>query len=170
MVVGYPDFGTRCFLRKLSKVGFGSSSIPILVLTDADPHGLAIAYCYMQELRECRIQWLGARHSDVGSLFQVDISHMLRISARENVLLDGMLKRWSEEGESDVANLHVLVSEAKRMKSSQLKFEMEALSFDICKPGISKLLEYVSSRLHSLLEKYLQGDIRVSISKCGDFR
>lgn len=68
---GYPDINSRAFLNHL----WTRLKIPILALTDADPHGLEIVCCYKfgcyataseaQYLAVPQIRWLGLLPSDV---------------------------------------------------------------------------------------------------------
>lgn len=76
----------------------------------------------------------------------------MRLTENENVLLDRMLERWTD-GEIDSPYGDDLLTEAKNMKASQTKFEMEALSSHggtssgNYNPG---LLSYLMKRVSSL--------------------
>ncbi|KAI0557296.1 Type IIB DNA topoisomerase [Gracilaria domingensis] len=125
---GYPDIGTRLFLRTVAEAHEGyRGPMPIYIVTDADPHGLNIANCYIDSLRGCAIQWLGVRHSDQGKMFMLQDVHILHLNDSENVLLDGMLSRWDRDTDTAKVIKQCLIQEAKNMKASQTKFEMEAV-------------------------------------------
>lgn len=144
---GYPDVGTREFIRALSSAHRRrGQDLPIFIVTDADPHGISIANCYVQSLLECSVKWLGVCPSHNGQLFNVRQSSLLGITERENAILRGLLKGW-DDSKMHADALTLLISEAKHLQNAQVKFEMEALASELGRANVSGLTIYITERV-----------------------
>eukprot|EP00737_Agarophyton_chilense_P002881 gb/GEZJ01003315.1/.p2 GENE.gb/GEZJ01003315.1/~~gb/GEZJ01003315.1/.p2 ORF type:complete len:118 (+),score=13.04 gb/GEZJ01003315.1/:423-776(+) len=104
----------------------------------------------MDSLRGRQVHWLGVRHTDYGKMFGLQDSQILRLTEPENTLLDGVMERW-KQSTGGQAPKEVLLKEARTMKESQTKFEMEALAANSATMWErSGLLEYVLLRIFYL--------------------
>lgn len=152
---GYPDFASRSFLAKVSEAQRARSiHLPIYVLTDADPHGISIAHCYIRDLPNCHVRWVGVRPSDSGSLFNLSTSALMPISSTENALLEGMLKRMPKSAGDEAKAIAPLIAELNVLKATGTKFEMEALAAEDFGSNISGLLRYLLDRTQSEFSEY----------------
>lgn len=120
--------------------------LPIFVLTDADPHGIHIAYCYIRDLPDCHFRWIGVRPSDQGSLFQVHESALLPVTPAESVLLESLLQRLSSCAINETESLAPLIAELNVLKSTGKKFEIEAIACKDFGADMSGLLRYLLDR------------------------
>lgn len=120
--------------------------LPIYLLTDADPHGISIAYCYIRDLPNCHVQWIGVRPSDSGLLFHISSSALLPITPTESALVEGMLERMSKSIGDQATAVAPLVAELKVLKTTGQKFEIEALASADLDSDMSGLLRYLLDR------------------------
>lgn len=135
------------FLSRLSETQNEKGiPLPMHILTDADPHGISIAYCYIRDLPNCHIEWIGVRPSDNGSLFRVSPSAMLPITVKESALLDGMLDRFSKAPAEQKHAFAPLVAELNVLKANGTKFEIEALASGDLGSDIPGVLRYLLDR------------------------
>lgn len=123
---GYPDISTRAFLNFL----WSRLKIPILALTDADPHGIDIVCTYKfgcytsahegSHLAVPQIRWLGLLPLDV-SRHSLPQSAMLPLTKSDEDRIDSLLKRPYLKGKKAwIEQLHLI-------RDSQKKAELESL-------------------------------------------
>jgi len=147
-IIGYPDFATRMFVLTVCesqrKCGKG---LPVFLLTDADPHGLNIALCYIRNLSQCNVQWIGVRPSDDGQHFHVKNSSLLPLTMRENTLLQNMVELLSRQAATGQQTNFPLLHELQVLSTTQVKFEMEALAAEGFRTGQHSLLTYLMARM-----------------------
>lgn len=152
---GYPDFASRMFLARVSEAQKAKGiHLPIYVLTDADPHGINIAHCYIRDLPNCHVRWVGVRPSDSGSLFHLSTSALLPISPTENALLERMLERMTTYAGHEARAVAPLLAELNVIKFTGKKFEIEALAAGDFDPNMSGLLRYLLDRTQSEFFEY----------------
>ncbi|KAL3459844.1 meiotic recombination protein spo11 [Aspergillus heterothallicus] len=102
---GYPDLGTRAFVRKIYDSTRSQNPPPFYALVDSDPDGIAIMSTYkygsMAHARENRtlvipgLQWLGLRTSDVieDSTETQNDDEPMRLTMRDRKKIVAMLSR-----------------------------------------------------------------------------
>lgn len=120
--------------------------LPIYVLTDADPHGISIAYCYISDLPDCLVQWVGVRPSDNNNKFRLNPASLLPITSTEDVLVNGMLHRIAQNESPQSEQALSLKKELLVLQATQTKFEMEALAIVDFESQESPLLKYLLER------------------------
>ncbi|KAF8604722.1 DNA topoisomerase IV, alpha subunit [Ceratobasidium sp. AG-I] len=178
---GYPDLATRqlvsifsadlppesvLFLPYSSLTKFDqyftiAHSIPILILVDADAHGLEIVTTYKFGSRAMthendllvapRLEWIGVRHDDLVGL-GVDLSRMLKLTARDRQKAECMLDNPNLEEDMRL--------ELETMLNTGYKAEIEILSA----PRTSG--PYHTGGPHALAA-YVHGKILTSIQALG---
>lgn len=137
---GFPDYASRAALRRAAD----ALDVPVFVLTDYNPHGLALMLVYKHgsthggiDGYECpELSWLGLVASDVleplpRSLFtssRADAERTLPpedfqpFTSRDRAVLDGLRQRSSVREDSTLAH------EVEQMHEAQVKVELEALA------------------------------------------
>lgn len=147
MSTGYPDLASKMFLSAVSSVQREKGLlIPIFILTDADPHGIHIAFCYIRDLPNCNVRWIGVRPSDNGSLIQIRESALLPVTSAEITLADGMLRHIACCETKEAESFAPLAAELNLLKATGNKFEIEALTCTGLGEDMSGLLRYLLSR------------------------
>jgi len=139
---GFPDLPTRYFLRRLRE---DCRSPTMLVLTDFDPHGLAIAATYAFGPGS------GWEHEDVGlpDIVPIAIAPAVAeaeyglargetrpLSCRDEAVARGLAQRFARrraEGASEQASL-LWEAAAERLLQDGVKYELDALE------GLSELV------------------------------
>ncbi|CAI7626921.1 unnamed protein product [Penicillium glandicola] len=135
---GYPDFMTRTFLRAMSDSIPNQSRRPpsFYVLTDGDPHGMAIMstykYCSAAHLHQNarlsmpRLQWLGLRVTDIIAVPEVlGDTALLSLTIRDRKKIMAMLRNspvWASDGPEPEWR-----AELQRMLVLNMKAEIEIL-------------------------------------------
>lgn len=145
---GYPDLATRILLDQIHQSQLKKGrNLPIYVLTDADPHGISIAYCYIRDLQATDVRWVGVRPSDADSLYRISAASALEITERENSLIDCMVSQFRIDAGRGLTRTSSLLSELKVLKATQKKFEMEALASNGFGNEMSALMRYLLQRM-----------------------
>ncbi|XP_077997935.1 meiotic recombination protein SPO11-like [Glandiceps talaboti] len=124
---GFPDVSTRRMVRKL----WNCLKIPIFVLVDADPHGMAILSVYKygsrglsfdtEELAVPGIRWLGVLPSDIIK-FHVSQESLIPLTTADLDKAREIMKRPSYTSQP------LWMKEMQTMLSMNNKAEIEALS------------------------------------------
>lgn len=146
---GYPDLGTRQFLR--SCITSASLFLPIFGLFDYDPYGVDILKCYRSgskvsahepDLNLPEIQWLGIRSEDVVHLPQDSPTLALSQSDRKRAinLVDSMTNANGDIAEE----LQECCTEVQRMLMLGRKAEIQILGGDLCRWAERKMLDIMS--------------------------
>lgn len=147
--------GTRHFIGKLNEATQRHSNahtqFPIFIITDADPHGIAIAACYMEALPTCQVKWLGIRPSHNHALFKIPAQSLLPLSPQDNSDIVATVRRLSSAPNALAHNFLPLLSELMVLQTTQVKFEMEALSAIHLPHNCSALLQYIITRFADFL-------------------
>ena len=149
---GYPDHATRNLLKALIATRSTTATpLPLFVVTDADPHGVAIAMCYAEALRYPGLHWIGVYPSHRGTLLPLPSSTLLPLTAREHGVAQQILNKSSV----DIPSLHHFFADARRelsvLLASGVKFEMEALAA-LQHDGQNALLDYIVARISEILQ------------------
>lgn len=128
---GYPD---KAATLLLARINTAHPLLPILVVTDADPHGLHIALTYHRALpNPGAFRYAGVRPSEMdGMLSELPDTVLLNVTQRETVLATNVVQRTAlpqETSESGAkSQLEEIVGEMEYMLQSGVKFEIEALA------------------------------------------
>lgn len=148
ITTGYPDLGTRRFIDKLSQAHTNpQTQFPIFIITDADPHGISIAACYIQASPTSHVRWLGIHPSHNRSLFHIPSHSLLPLSQHDNFHINATMRRLASLPNELAYKFLPLVSELMVLQNTQVKFEMEALSALHQPNNCSTLLQYIITRL-----------------------
>ncbi|CAG0885406.1 unnamed protein product [Darwinula stevensoni] len=123
---GFPDMGTRKFLRRL----VADLEIPAFALMDGDPHGIEIMCTYKygsmslaHEARESTVpslEWLGIRSGDVHE-YHLPSTTFLPLTTKDREKLEQLLSRPYIRQQADVH------CELERMWKMGMKVELESL-------------------------------------------
>ena len=140
---GYPDLDTRAFLHRLASA---EPCVPVYVLTDYDPDGLAIAATYARgsaamarrakELTLPGLVWIGIKSGDVVRAVDGEAQGVLRLSRRDRQLARGMLSRDGRAGEAVAwTGSKEWRGELRRMLMLNVKAEIQILDEreDLCR-------------------------------------
>jgi DNA topoisomerase VI subunit A len=146
---GYPDYAARLLLESIAKSYPG---LPILVLTDADPHGLHIALTYHAALpANAAFHFIGVRPSDRdGVLSNLTDEVLLPLKPAETVLAQNLVATITfPQAAGATSALQDIVTELQYCLDSCAKFEIEALiTLD---NSYCMLIEYLKLRVGDIL-------------------
>lgn len=141
---GYPDYATQ---RLLVRILLGHSngrhpSIPLMILTDADPHGINIASIYSKyihkHVQNPRLHWIGVMPSEhTEASLNISPSAILSLQDREKTITRNLLANREFKQSLPRSLVEVMCRELKFMLDHDVKFEVEAL---------------VASRTHNMLQ------------------
>ncbi|KAL2886243.1 Meiotic recombination protein SPO11-2 [Ceratocystis lukuohia] len=142
---GYPDLSTRCFLRWIHNI---RPDIPMLALTDFDPDGARIFFCYKSGSKTLshetsatlpNLQWLGIREqhlqaltssnedNDPSSNSRTRQSQLLSMSTRDRCCAACMLVKLSNSAHTDAQALEYM-SQIQMMLMLGVKAEIQMLN------------------------------------------
>jgi meiotic recombination protein SPO11 len=117
---GYPDNQTRSFIRSLSRNGH----LPVLILTDCDPHGIDIFKCFRDGSQSNLFDpipfcsWIGIELSDI------DSSQLLPLTPKDRNLAQALLLDLTPD---PGPNSRFIQAQMNRMLDLNAKAEMEAI-------------------------------------------
>lgn len=137
---GYPD---KAATLLLARINTARPVLPILVLTDADPHGLHIALTYQRALpNPDAFRYAGVRPSEMdGMLSELPDTVLLSVTQRETVLATNVVQRTALPQGSSASGaksqLEEIVGEMEYVLLSGIKFEIEALAALPCEQGLA---------------------------------
>jgi len=157
--MGYPDVATRRLACQLSEYqDINQRRLPILMLTDCDPHGLGIATVYKFGSRSMsfhpglcaeRAEWIGVHSSDWNG---IDSSYLCTMTSRDNKKVEQLLK------------LNVLPGSWKRelesMRESGYKSEIQIILTDPRRKAGDQETESHNRNTHNPLLFYLRTKIK----------
>lgn len=130
VVAGYPDVASRALLRSI--VASRSNILPVIVLTDPDPHGLHIALTYAAALPVHSFVWLGVKPSYAGAILSgLPYNLAMPLTDRERVLCQNSLKAESKKSQPGAIKGFCaadIYDELRQLLNSGIKFEIEALA------------------------------------------
>lgn len=120
--------------------------LPIYILTDADPHGVSIAFCYIRHLITPMVRWIGICPSHHPAYFQLNHNSLLQVTSSELTLIDTLLRRIPKQPQNKQTILAPLIHQLNFMKQTRVKFEMEALTSNHIHHCQTPLLNYLLLR------------------------
>ena len=145
---GYPDYPTRCFLKRLTAEYPG---VNVWIVTDADPHGIEIMTIYIfgsktlagegTSLALPSALWLGVHPSEIQSIGG------LNINQREREKAIFLSETEQIRGAAEGSRFEQWRLEIEHMLTYGLKFEIEALYME---EG-QNLTQYISDKLDRCL-------------------
>ena len=147
---GYPDHATRGLLQMVvASAARRGVCLPVFAVTDADPHGVAIAMCYADALQHAGFRWIGVYPSQLGRMLHLPSSAILTITQREHCLARSLLQRCAH----NVPPLNKFFEDASRelhaILEASVKFEIEALACMQCRDE-SVLLQYIVQQIAAI--------------------
>lgn len=141
---GYPDHATRNLLKRLiDSRQRQNNPLPVYIVTDADPHGIAIAVCYARTLQNTGLRWVGVHHSHRGRLFTIPVLAQLALTSRERQLACNLLTECNANMAQFGAFCEDICRELAILLETGVKFEIEAIASPTQAAVSNPLLEYV---------------------------
>lgn len=111
-------------------------------MTDADPHGAAIAVCYSEALNSPNLHWLGTFPTERNTHFCVPDNAVIRLTDHERSVAQRLLGRCGQDLPSDSPFVQDIRRELTFMLKTGLKFEIEAVR-SAENPHSNAFLDYV---------------------------
>lgn len=128
-------------------------AIPVVVLVDADPHGLHIALTYAACIPEECFRYIGVRPSERVSPLGLHDAVLLPVAESERVLAENLVATVST-AQNPLApgkcNVEAIVSELQYVLATMVKFEIEALVTLQMSP--SSLVGYIKAEILRISE------------------